>query len=341
MKTRLLIIFATVLLVIIVLPLQSFATSENFYSINYGTSNISAISNHDYENQIRDSVTTAISNGNITKFDFSMDSGVMIHVTMQDDGLLYVNVPKNIMYLVDHNCNSDGIILVDGEEVQNLSDEYPLQDNLGPYKVKSWTIDIPQDSKQVEIVFAFIIPDAPHSYAFGQRCLMMERGEFMKPIIQANLGLELYQIICRDGFELTYKKEFRPACTTEVTFIELFERGWQPRLFLPQDIRVYGLGQINYNIVGDMKLTDVINHPESNITEILIEAKSKSNLVMTLERDFIGMLLQEGHPSPGYSILVDGNKVEFEEPGERNPYRIYFQLNVPTGAEKIDIVPDK
>ena len=333
-------IFASIVLMIF-LPMSSFATSENFYSVEHDTGNLFAISNHDYENQIKDSVTAAISNGNITKFDFSMDSEVMIHVSMQDDGLLYVNIPKNVMYLADHNCNSDGIILVEGEEVQNVSDEYPLQGNLISYKVKSWAIEIPQDSKQIEIVFAFIIPDAEHSYAFGQRCLMLERGEFMKPMMQKNLGLEIHQIICRDSFELTYKKESRPACVTEDTFIQLFERGWQPRLFLPQDILVSGLGPTNYNIVGDMKTTDVVNHPELGITEILIDAKSKSNLVMTLERNFTGIPLQEGHSSPGYSILVDGNEAKFGEPGERNPYRIYFQLNVPAGAERIEIVPDK
>ena len=302
---------------------ESFATPENFYSIEYDTGNIVAISSQEYENQIQESVTAAISNGNITKFDFSFDSQVVIHVDMQDDGLLYVNIPKSIMYLADHNCNSDGIILVDGEEVQNLSEEYPLQGNRIAYNVKSWVIEVPQDSKQVEIVFAFIIPDAPHSYAFGQRCLMMERGEFMKPLVQANMGLELYQILCRDDFELTYKKESRPACVTEETFIKLFEHGWQPRLFLPQDVRVPGLGHTNYNTVGDMRVTDVVNHPESGITEILLDVKTKSNLVMTLERGFIGISLQE-NSSPGYSILVDGNKMKFAEPGERNPYRIYF-----------------
>ena len=320
---------------------ESFATSENFYSIEYDTGNIVTVSNQEYGNQMQDSVTATISNGNITKFDFSFGSQVMIHVNMQEDGLLYVNIPKSIMYLADHNCNSDGIILVEGEEVQNLSEEYPLQHNLISYNVKSWAIEVPQDSKQVEIVFAFIIPDAPHSYAFGQRCLMMERGEFMKPLIQANLGLELYQITCRDGFELTYKKESRPACVTDDTFIKLFERGWQPRLFLPQDIIVPELGHINYNIVGDMRVTDIVGHPESGITEIFLDAKNKSNLVMTLEREFLGMPFQEGSSSPGYIILVDGNNAKFGEPWEKNSYRIYFQLNVPSGTEKIEVVSDK
>ncbi len=58
--------------------------------------------------------------------------------------------------------------------MQNLSEEYLLPHNLISYNVKSWAIEVPQDSKQVEIVFAFIIPDAPHSYVFGQICLMME-----------------------------------------------------------------------------------------------------------------------------------------------------------------------
>ena len=336
-------IIVLLITVMIILPPSSFATSKNFYSIEPDVDNFFAISSQDYENKIQHFVTASISNGNITKFDFSPDSDVMIHVSMHDDGLLYVNIPKSIMYLADHNCNSDAFVLVDGEEVLNVFEQIVRSENVfRPEKdVKSWAIETPRDSKQVEILFAFIIPDFEYSYAFGQRCMMLEKGEVMKPLVQKKLGLELHQIICEDGLELTYKKESRPACVTEDTFLVLFERGWQPRLFLPQHIALPESGQTNYKTVGDMKITDVVNHPESGIAEIFIDSKSKSNLVMRLERDFIGTPLQEGNSSPGYSILVDGKDVKFREPGERNSYSIYFQLNVPSGTEKIEVVPDK
>ncbi len=77
------------------------------------------------------------------------------------------------------------------------------------------------------------------------------------------------------------------------------------------------LGHINYNIVGDMRITDIKNHPEYDIFEISLDVKNKSNLVMMLEREFLRLPLQEGGSSPRYIILVDGNNAKFGEPWEK------------------------
>ena len=321
---------------------HSFAISENFYSFGSTTNPIFSISSLDYGNLKKDTITAAISNGEITKFDFSAES-VIIQVSMQDDGLLYVNIPKNIMYLADHNCNSDAFLLVDGEEVLNAYDSFADPDLkfsdalIYDRNIKSWATELTKDSKVAEIVFAFIIPDAAYSYAFGQRCLMLENGEFMKPLVQKNLGLELHQILCKDNFALTYKKEPRPACVTDETFIKLFERGWQTRLFLPQHLDLSKAGQVNYNIVGDAKILHIVNDPNSGITKILMDTKKKSNLIMALERDFTGIEFQEDRL--GYSIFVDGKKTAFKEPWGKNNYRTNFQLNIPPSTEKIEIIP--
>lgn len=339
--------YPAVLLVLLacesILPSLAFANSENFYSLDHEASNVSGISSLDYPDLKKDIMTAAISNGEITKFDFDTDS-VILQVDMQGDGLLYVNIPKDILYLADHDCNSDAFVLVDGEEASNvldkiLEDGSEFQNAFIPDKnVKTWAIDVAKDSEYVEIVFAFIIPDAAYSYAFGQRCLMMESGEFMKPLTQKNLGLELHQIICRDDLMLTYKKESRPACVTDDTFIELFERDWKTLLFLPGDWVFPNTGQFSYGIIGDAKILDVVNYPDSRITKISIDAEKKSNLMMTLERDFSGIdLFREGRAE--YSVLIDGEKSAFREPWGKNEYRTNFQLNMPAGTETITVSP--
>ena len=322
---------------------SSFAYAENFYSFDSKTNHISNISNLDYNNMKKDVITASVSNGEITKIDLDMENGVVIQVNMQDDGFLYVNIPKKIMYLADHNCNSDAFVLVDKEEVLNMLDQI-IEDSsesqssfIYDKNIKTWAIQVTKDSKEIEIVFAFIIPDYDYRYAFGQRCLMLENGEFMKPLVQKNLGLELHQILCKDNFEMTYKKESRPACVTDQTFTELFERGWHTRLFIPQRLDVSETEQINYKIIGDTKILHVVNDPNSHVTEILVNAKKKSNLIMSLERDFTGIKFQEDNAD--YSILIDGIKAMFKEPWCKNQYRTTFQLNIPSNTEKIEIIP--
>jgi hypothetical protein len=130
-----------------------------------------------------------------------------------------IEIPKNIWYLVDSECNLvQPFILVDGEET-TFSEHFEKNKQI-------LTIDVIGGSKEIEI--GDWGPASPHTtnFMYGQFCFMQEQGIFLSPNKQTDLGFMFYNVQCKEGLELIFKQDNSPACVKPETASKLIERGW-------------------------------------------------------------------------------------------------------------------
>jgi len=146
-------------------------------------------------------------------------SNLIISITTSDDGLLEIEIPKNLHYVQNNrDIENNLFIIIDGEEVKGLETSKPC--NI------TYLIPFNKDSKEIELIGTTAGSDPRVPFKSPKQCLQ-ESIEVLPPLRQFKSGIPLSQIECKDGFELIFKAtDNSPACVKPSTAQKLLERGW-------------------------------------------------------------------------------------------------------------------
>lgn len=173
-----------------------------------------------------------IQGGTVETIAILSDGSLQIDVSMKQDGILSLDIPKKTWFLADGSCNPvESFVLVDGKEYSFLgeldgdSEQYGYSERLA-----SWgrTVDLrlPASAKSIQFaVIDLLVGNIPNAWQLGQKCLALPKAD--SPLQQFKSGISVNQIKCNEGLVLLLHPIIEtPACVKAKTEQKLVQRGW-------------------------------------------------------------------------------------------------------------------
>ena len=165
-------------------------------------------------------------------------NSLIISIDIHEDGFVYLEIPKETWNWSNSKCESqDPFILVDGEEVWDKNgDVYQDRGNskngytqtIGEF-VRYMKIDVPIGTEAIEIISTGGFNTSTQAY--GKFCAMKDKGVFLPPLKQVDVGFLKKDVICKENMILVFKTaNGSPACLKPSSIEELVKREWAMRI---------------------------------------------------------------------------------------------------------------
>ena len=177
--------------------------------------------------------------------------------------------------------------------------------------------------------------------------------KLLSPLQQFNSGIDIDQIICKDGLELVMKKTNKtPVCVKPETAQNLIERGWANKVLfdkentqtshdLSQTYELYvgeQVFKITYSLSGGTLLLIEADIPAKALI-IQLETSDDGEIKVSFPHDLINARIGADGKSPedgSFFVLVDGVEVNYEESQDQ----VQRTLTIPfdSDSKQIEII---
>ena len=160
---------------------------------------------------------------------------LFIKLSMEEDkkGLIHLNIPKEVWYIVDNKCNPiASYVLIDGEAPLRYGEHrngvFPsnrYSETLSP-DGRILEIELPSNAETIELTYSVTMEGSPTASEKGKECLELEPLKKIPPKKQLADGILLHNVVCSNDLVLVKKlSKNTVVCVKPLTAEKLVEIG--------------------------------------------------------------------------------------------------------------------
>lgn len=173
--------------------------------------------------------------------DYSIAGSIILYVEMDTDGYVIVTKTHHMSANPDCTPTDDLFVLIDGVAVEGIINKND----------HSLSINIPKDSKEIEIISSHVLVLHTTSSMYAEFCKVLDDGKTMSPHIQTKKGFLVPDVICKNNLVLIFSElSNKPACVKSDSVNKFLDRGYSTKhLFKLPFSNMYKLNDTDDSII--------------------------------------------------------------------------------------------